>query len=178
VSVACPWISTSCVGLAASGVRWRIEPGQAFREQVEHFSDAERLVLADAYQALLRDRPLPHPSSPLVVHRFRDPRAGRLCAGAADGRGRRPGARHQHRGPSSRHHPPPVAAWIAQRDPFATPCRTTRSPTAGSPRPRSRNRRVLRNALDRSEGVVVSRVDRGRVEAASRWPRCLAVAGS
>jgi hypothetical protein len=57
-------------------VRWRIEQAEAFREQVEHFSDAERVILADAYQALLRYGPVPDPSSPLVVHRFRDPRAG------------------------------------------------------------------------------------------------------
>jgi hypothetical protein len=36
------------------------------------------VILADAYQALLRYGPLPHPSSPLVIHRFRDPRAGVL----------------------------------------------------------------------------------------------------
>ena len=28
------------------------------------------------WKALLRYGPLPHPSSPLVIHRFRDPRAG------------------------------------------------------------------------------------------------------
>jgi hypothetical protein len=74
--VACPWISTSCVVLAANGVRWRIEQAEAFRDQVEHYSDAERVILADAYQALLRYGPLPDPSSPLVIYRFRDPRAG------------------------------------------------------------------------------------------------------
>jgi hypothetical protein len=74
--VAFPWISTSCVVLAANGVRWRIEQAEAFRDQVEHYSDAERVILADAYQALLRYGPLPHSSSPLVIHRFRDPRAG------------------------------------------------------------------------------------------------------
>jgi len=57
-------------------VRWRIEQADAFREQVEHCTDAERVLLADAYQALLRYGPLPHPSFPLVIHRFRDPRAG------------------------------------------------------------------------------------------------------
>jgi hypothetical protein len=57
-------------------VRWRIEQAQAFREQVEHYTDAERVILANAYQALLRYGPLPDPSSPLVIHRFRDPRAG------------------------------------------------------------------------------------------------------
>jgi hypothetical protein len=74
--VAGPWTSTSYVALATSSVRWRIEQAEAFREQVEHYTDAERVILADAYQALLRYGPLPHPSSPLVIHRFRDPRAG------------------------------------------------------------------------------------------------------
>jgi hypothetical protein len=57
-------------------VRWRIEQAEEFREEVERYSDAERVILADAYQALLGYGPLPHPSSPLVIHRFRDPRAG------------------------------------------------------------------------------------------------------
>jgi hypothetical protein len=57
-------------------VRWRIEQAEEFREEVEGYSDAERVVLADVYQALLRYGPLPHLSSPLVIHRFRDPRAG------------------------------------------------------------------------------------------------------
>jgi hypothetical protein len=57
-------------------VRWRIEQAEPFRDQVEHYTDAERVILADAYQALLRYGPLPNPSSPLVIHRFRDPRAG------------------------------------------------------------------------------------------------------
>jgi hypothetical protein len=74
--VASPWTSTSCIALAASAVRWRIEQAQAFRDQVEHYTDDERVILADAYQALLRYGPLPNPSSPLVIHRFRDPRAG------------------------------------------------------------------------------------------------------
>jgi hypothetical protein len=42
-------------------VGWRIEQADAFREQVEHYTDAERVILADAYQALLRYGPLPHP---------------------------------------------------------------------------------------------------------------------
>jgi hypothetical protein len=72
-----PWISTSCVALAASAVPWRIEQAEEFRQEVERYTDAERVILADAYQALLRYGPLPHhPSSPLVIHRFRDPRAG------------------------------------------------------------------------------------------------------
>jgi len=57
-------------------VPWRIEQADEFREEVEHYTDAERVILADAYQALLRYGPLPHPSSPLVIHRFRDSRAG------------------------------------------------------------------------------------------------------
>ena len=76
MSVAGPWTSTSCVALGTSGVRWRIEQAEEFREQVEYYTDAERVILADAYQALLRYGPLPHPFSPLVIHRFRDPRAG------------------------------------------------------------------------------------------------------
>jgi hypothetical protein len=74
--VACPWISTSCVALAANAVRWRIEQASQFREEVERCTNAERVILADAYQALLRYGPLPNPSSPLVIHRLRDPRAG------------------------------------------------------------------------------------------------------
>ena len=45
-------------------MRWRIEQAEAFREQVEHYTDAERVILADAYQAMLRYGPLPYPSSP------------------------------------------------------------------------------------------------------------------
>jgi hypothetical protein len=69
-------MSTSCVALAAKAVRWRIEQAQEFREEVERCTDAERVILADADQELLRYGPLPHSSSPLVIHRFRDPRAG------------------------------------------------------------------------------------------------------
>jgi hypothetical protein len=54
VSVAGPWTSTSYVALATSGVRWRIEQAEEFREQVEHYTDDERVILADAYRALLR----------------------------------------------------------------------------------------------------------------------------
>jgi hypothetical protein len=61
--VACPWISTSCVALAANAVRWRIEQAEAFRDKVEHDTDAERVILADAYEALLRHGPLAHPPS-------------------------------------------------------------------------------------------------------------------
>jgi hypothetical protein len=57
-------------------VGWRLEQAEEFREEVEHYADAERVVLADAYQVLLRYGPLPHPSSPPVIHRLRDPRAG------------------------------------------------------------------------------------------------------
>jgi hypothetical protein len=71
-----PWIWTSCVALAAKAVRWRIEQAEEFRQEVERYTDAERVILADAYQELLRHGPLPHPSSPLVIHRFRVPRAG------------------------------------------------------------------------------------------------------
>jgi hypothetical protein len=55
-------------------VRWRLEQAEEFRQEVERYTDAERVILADAYQALLRYGPLPHPC-PLVIHRFRDPRA-------------------------------------------------------------------------------------------------------
>jgi hypothetical protein len=34
-------------------VRWRIEQADAFREQVEHYTDADRVLLAGAYQTLL-----------------------------------------------------------------------------------------------------------------------------
>jgi hypothetical protein len=57
-------------------VRWRIEQADEFRVEVERYTDAERVILADAYQALLRYGPLPYPSSPLAIHRFRDARAG------------------------------------------------------------------------------------------------------
>ena len=57
-------------------MRWRIEQAEAFREAVERYTDVERVILADAYQALLRHGPLPHPSSPLEIYRIRDPRAG------------------------------------------------------------------------------------------------------
>jgi hypothetical protein len=57
-------------------VRWRIEQADEFRQEVEHYAEGERVILADAYQALLRHGPVPHPSSPLVIHRLRDPRAG------------------------------------------------------------------------------------------------------
>lgn len=56
-------------------MRWRIEQADEFREEVKRYSDAERVILADAYQALLRYGPLPYPSSPLVIYRLRDPRA-------------------------------------------------------------------------------------------------------
>jgi hypothetical protein len=44
-------------------LRWRIEQAEEFREQVERYTDAERVILADAYQALLHHGPLPRPSS-------------------------------------------------------------------------------------------------------------------
>jgi hypothetical protein len=49
---------------------------EEFRHEVERYTDPERVILADAYQALLCYGPLPHPSSPLVIHRLQDPRAG------------------------------------------------------------------------------------------------------
>ena len=55
---------------------WRIEQAEAFRHQVAQYTDAERAILAEAYRALLRHGPLPHPGSPLDIHRLRDPRAG------------------------------------------------------------------------------------------------------
>jgi hypothetical protein len=57
-------------------VSWRIEQAEEFRKEVERYTDAERRILADAYQALLRYGPLRHPSSPLVIHQLRDRRAG------------------------------------------------------------------------------------------------------
>jgi hypothetical protein len=41
-------------------VRWQLEQAEEFRQEVEQYTDAERVVLADAYQALLRYGPLPH----------------------------------------------------------------------------------------------------------------------
>jgi ketosteroid isomerase-like protein len=35
-------------------VRWRIEQAEEFREEVDRYTDAERVILADAYQALGR----------------------------------------------------------------------------------------------------------------------------
>jgi len=40
-------------------VSWQIEQADEFREEVERYSDAERVILADAYQALVRYGPLP-----------------------------------------------------------------------------------------------------------------------
>jgi hypothetical protein len=48
-------------------VRWQLEQAEEFRQEVEQYTDAERVVLADAYQALLRYGPLPHPASPLEI---------------------------------------------------------------------------------------------------------------
>ena len=47
-------------------MRWRLEQAEEFRQEVEQYTDAERVVLADANQALLRYGPLPH-----RVHRLR-----------------------------------------------------------------------------------------------------------
>jgi hypothetical protein len=57
-------------------VPWRLEQADEFRQEVEQYTDAERMVLADAYQALLGYGPLPHSGSALEIHRLRDPRAG------------------------------------------------------------------------------------------------------
>jgi hypothetical protein len=34
-------------------VGWRLEQAEEFREEVEHYTDAERVVLADAYALVL-----------------------------------------------------------------------------------------------------------------------------
>jgi len=68
--------STSCVALEASGGGLADRAAEQFRQQVEQYTDAERLILANAYQALLQHGPLPHPGSPLAIHQLRDPRAG------------------------------------------------------------------------------------------------------
>ena len=34
-------------------MRWQIEQADEFRQEVEEYTDAERVVLADAYQALV-----------------------------------------------------------------------------------------------------------------------------
>jgi hypothetical protein len=60
-------------------VGWRVEQDETFRRQVEGWSDAERVILADGYQALLRGGPLPG-SSTLPVRRIRDQRAGESYA--------------------------------------------------------------------------------------------------
>jgi hypothetical protein len=56
-------------------VRWQIEQAEEFRREVGQYTDAEREVLADAYQTLLRYGPLPPPGFTLEI-RLRDPRAG------------------------------------------------------------------------------------------------------
>ena len=108
--MAFPWISTSCVAVAANAVRWRIEQADEFRQEVEHYAEAERVILADAYQALLRHGPVPHPSSPLVIHRLRDPRAGDAYALVLPMVVSATSAWGCHRGASSRHHPAPLRA--------------------------------------------------------------------
>ena len=60
------------------------------REEVEHDGDAERVVLADAHQALLRYGPLPQPSSLLVIHRSRDPSWSVACLRTGGSAGRVP----------------------------------------------------------------------------------------
>ena len=65
---------------------WQLEQAEEFRQEVKQYTDdrwlyvscfgtgelkqytdAERVVLADAYQALLRLGPLPRPGSPLEI---------------------------------------------------------------------------------------------------------------
>jgi hypothetical protein len=48
-------------------VGWQLEQAEEFRQEVKQYTDAERVVLADAYQALLRSGPLPRPGSPLEI---------------------------------------------------------------------------------------------------------------
>ena len=57
-------------------MRWQIEQAEEFRREVGQYTDAERVVLADAYQTLLRYGPLPPPGFTLEIHWLRDPRAG------------------------------------------------------------------------------------------------------
>jgi hypothetical protein len=47
-SVACPSISTSCVTLEASLGALQIEQAEDFRREVGQYTDAERVILADA----------------------------------------------------------------------------------------------------------------------------------
>jgi hypothetical protein len=70
-------------------VRWRIERAEQFCQEVEQHINAERVVLADAYQALPRDGPLPHqepPSADQVRARYLPPGARRLGHGPAQRR--------------------------------------------------------------------------------------------
>ena len=67
--MAYPSISMSCFSLEASLGAWQVEQTEEFRQMVEQYTDAEPVVLADAYQVLLRYGPLPHPGSPLEIHR-------------------------------------------------------------------------------------------------------------
>jgi hypothetical protein len=76
VSAACRSIWTSCVTSGASLGGLADRAGRGVPAQVEEYTDAERVILADAYQALLQHGPLPHPGSRLAIHRLRDPRAG------------------------------------------------------------------------------------------------------
>jgi hypothetical protein len=84
-------------------------------------TDAERVILPDAYQAPLRYGPLPHPY-PLVIHRFRDPGAGdayALVLPTSWSATRFSAVTHRSAG--SRHHLAPLrvgsGAWTsAQRD--------------------------------------------------------------
>jgi hypothetical protein len=58
------WRLTSCVALAARAVRRQIEQAAEFREEVERYTDAERVILADGYQTLLHHGRLPIPPRP------------------------------------------------------------------------------------------------------------------
>ena len=46
-------MSTSCVALGLASVGWQVEQAEEFGQEVEQYTDAERVVLA-GYQALLR----------------------------------------------------------------------------------------------------------------------------
>jgi hypothetical protein len=87
-------------------VGWQLEQAEEFRQEVEQYTDAERVVLADAYQDLLRfwaaappGFTTPDPSAP------RPACWRRLCPGASTDRGRIPGPRRCDRGAGGRCHP-------------------------------------------------------------------------
>ena len=70
------WISTNCAALAASAVRWRIEQAEEFREEVEGYTDSNESSWPTPSRRCCATGHCPTPSSPLVIHRFRDPRTG------------------------------------------------------------------------------------------------------